>query len=93
MNTSAFEYLELIPTLLQKMETMEDRMTKFAPLLDNKKDVAKFLCVTPRTINNYIEQGYLKEGYHFYRKNAKVLVFIENAILEFRDNLSKGVVA
>lgn len=93
MDYKAFENLELIPKLLQKIESMEERLSKLAPVLDNKKDVAKFLGVTPRTINNYIEQGYLKEDYHFFRKNGKILVFIESAVIEFRDNLSKGQVA
>jgi len=74
------------------VSTMSERMAKFAPPLTSKKEVASFLNVTPRTINNYITQGYLKEGYHFKRKNAKVLVFIEDAIFSFRDEMSKGLV-
>lgn len=87
----AFENLELIPQLLEKITKMEDRLKKFTPPLTTKKEVAKFLNVTPRTINNYISNGFLKENYHFYRKSDKIIVFIEEAILEFRDYLNKGI--
>lgn len=92
MNTNAFEHLELIPELLKQIGLMTERMSKLAPPLTSKKEVAKFLSKSERTINNYIEQGFLKEGYHFYRKNGKILVFIEDAILEFRDERDKGIV-
>lgn len=92
MDLKAFENLELIPILLEKIVSMEQRLKKFAPPLTTKKEVASFLKVTPRTINNYISNGYLKENYHFKRKSDKIMVFIEEAILEFRDNLDKGIV-
>nr|WP_321266078.1 hypothetical protein [uncultured Sulfurimonas sp.] len=92
MNVNAFKNLELIPTLLEKINSMEERLKKFTPPLTTKKEVANFLKVTPRTINNYISIGYLKENYHFRKKSDKIIVFIEEAILEFRDNLDKGIV-
>jgi hypothetical protein len=92
MNLEAFKNLELIPQLLEKITMIEDRLKKFTPPLTTKKEVAKFLKVTPRTINNYISNGYLKENYHFQRKGDKIMVFIEEAVLEFRDNLDKGIV-
>lgn len=92
MDIRAFENLELIPMLLKKIESMEERLKKFTPSLTTKKEVAKFLNVTPRTINNYISNGFLKENYHFQRKSDKIMVFIEEAILEFRNNLNKGIV-
>lgn len=92
MSYEAFNNLELIPILLKKIESMEERMRKISPPLTTKKEVAAFLNVTPRTINNYIIQGYLKDGYHYFRKSAKLLVFDEDAILEFRDKLSRGLI-
>ncbi len=92
MDLKAFENLELIPELLKKISLMEERLKKFTPPLTTKKEVAKFLNVTPRTINNYISNGYLKEDYHFKRKSDKIMVFIEEAIIEFRENLSRGMV-
>lgn len=92
MNVEAFENLELIPKLLIQIELIAERMAKLAPPLTSKKEVAKFLNKSERTINNYIEQGLLMENYHFYRKNGKILVFIEDAILKFRDERDKGIV-
>lgn len=91
MDLKAFENLELIPKLLDTIEQMNERLKKFAPPLTTKKEVAKFLGVTERTINNYIEQGYLKEDKHFYRKNGKILVFIEDAVFLFRNDRDKGM--
>jgi predicted metal-dependent hydrolase len=71
---------------------MSERVKRFAPPLTSKKEVARFLGKTERTINNYMSHGYLKDGYHYFRKNAKMIVFDEDAILEFRDKLSRGLV-
>ncbi|MFK5937695.1 MAG: helix-turn-helix domain-containing protein [Sulfurimonas sp.] len=92
MRLEAFENLELIPDLLSAVKQMSDRMAKFAPPLTSKKEVARFLGKTERTINNYMSQGYLKDGYHYFHKSAKMIVFDEDAILEFRDKLSRGIV-
>jgi hypothetical protein len=92
MELEDFEHLSLIPALVKQIEELNERIKKFMPPITTKREVAKFLDVTPRTINNYIEQGYLKDGRHFYRKNGKILVFIEDAILEFRDKRNKGLV-
>lgn len=94
-----FQDIKSIPELLTQVvllleetrETNRILKRKFKEKLESKKDVAEFLGVTPRTINNYIKEGKLKEGYHFNRKNDKLLVFTEVAILEFRDNLTKGI--
>lgn len=86
-----FENLELIPKLLKKMEVLEDRLLQLVPPITTKKEVAKYLDKSERTINNYIERGLLKEGYHFYRKNGKILVFVERAIAEFRKEMHRGI--
>jgi len=92
MNVESFNNLELIPELVKQVGLMVERMVKLAPPLTSKREVAKFLNKSERTINNYIGQGLLRENYHFYRKNGKILVFIEDAILEFRDERDKGIV-
>jgi len=91
MDLKSFENLELIPTLLKKVEEMDERLKKFAPPITRKKDVAAFLGVTQRTVNNYMAQGLLIEDYHYFYKNAKMIVFDEDKILEFRDKLSRGL--
>lgn len=92
MDLRAFENLELIPKLLNKIEAMEERLKKFTPPLTTKKEVAKFLNKSESTINRYMGIGLLIEGKHFYRKNGKILVFIEESIIEFRLQLDKGLV-
>lgn len=85
MNTVAFENLELIPALIEQNKILLERLNKLIPKLDTKKEVANFLNVSTRTINTYMEDGRFIEGYHFYRKGAKLLVFIEDAVIEFRN--------
>jgi len=92
MELGVLKNLELLPEILEIQKKNADRLAKLLPPLTTKKEVAKFLGVTERTINNYIERGYLREGIHFKRKSAKVVVFIENAIFSFRDELAKGLV-
>ena len=87
-----FENLELIPTLIEQNKILLDRLAKLVPPVTTKKQVANFLGKSPSTINRYIQLGYLVEGKHFYRKNGKILVFIEDAITEFRKQLNKGLV-
>ena len=70
---------------------MEARLKKLAPPLTTKEAVANFLGVSERTINRYIEQGYLKNNIHFYRKSDRIIVFIEDAVIKFRDERDKGV--
>lgn len=91
MNVEAFENLELIPLLLNKIEIMEARMKKLMPPITNKEEVAKFLGKSKSTINRYMQEGLLVEGIHFHRKNGTILVFIEDAITDFRDKLNKGL--
>ncbi len=91
MNFDAFKNLELLPELLKEVSLISERMAKFAPPITSKKEVAKFIGRSESTINNYINRGLLKEGYHFNRKNGKILVFIEEAIVEFRNELSRGI--
>jgi len=91
MDFGILKNLELLPKILKLLLQMLERMDKFAPPLTSKKEVARFLNVTTRTINNYIEKGYLVENKHFYRKSDRIMVFIEDAIFEFRDELQKGV--
>ena len=92
MDLKAFENLKLIPKLLYKIEAMEERLKKFTPPLTTKKEVAKFLNKSQSTVNRYIGNGLLIEGKHFYRKNGKILVFIEEAVIEFRLQLDRGLV-
>jgi len=90
MNVKAFENLELIPELLKTVQDLKTLVNILKPELTTKRGVAMFLGITERTINNYISEGRLINGYHFNRKNDKILVFIEDAIIEFKINRGKG---
>jgi len=90
MDYKAFENLELIPEVLQTLKHLEILVNILKPELTTKRGVALFLGTTERTVNNYIREGKLIEGYHFSRKNGRILVFIEDAIIEFKINRGKG---
>lgn len=92
MNVEDFENLKLIPALVEQNKMLLERLNKLVPPITTKKEVANFLGKSQSTINRYIQLGYLIEGNHFYRKNDKILVFIEDAITEFRNELNKGLV-
>ena len=81
MDLKVLENLALIPSLIEEIKELKKLV---APELTTKKEVSLFLGVTGRTVNNYIEQGYLRENYHFKRKGVKILVFIDSAIREFK---------
>ena len=85
----SFQNLDLIPILLQKLEDMEKRQEAFMPKVDNKKAVLHYLDISESSYQNYLKDGRLKESVHFYRKNGK-MVFIENAIIELKNNLARG---
>lgn len=91
MNPDDFKNLALIPALLKQVEEMSNIIKKMIPPITTKKEVAKFLDKSERTVNNYIERGILIEGQHFYRKNGKMLVFVESAVIEFRKELLTGL--
>ena len=90
MDLGILKNLELLPQILKIQQDTAERLARFLPPLTTKKAVANFLGVTTRTINIYITKGLLIEGYHFKRESGIILVFMEIAILEFRDNLNKG---
>lgn len=90
MNLEAFNNLELIPELLKTVNDLKVLVNILKPELTTKRGVAMFFGVTERTVNNYISDGKLIEGYHFNRKNDKILVFIEDTIIEFKINRGKG---
>lgn len=87
MDVAAFENLALIPTLLAKIEALENRLM---PPITTRDDVARLFKKSRRTINRWIENGYLKEDVHFNRKSDKIVVFIEDAVLDFYEQTNQG---
>ena len=90
MNVESFNNLDLIPELLKTVKDLKILVNILKPELSSKRGVAMSLGVTERTINNYISDGRLINGYHFNRKDDKILVFIEDTIIEFKINRGKG---
>lgn len=93
MNYKAFENLELIPQLLEKISILEYKISHLEqnlikPLdLTNRKNVKQFLNVSESTLNNMFKDGRLKQGKHYTKTiklNRTKIVFIESAIKELK---------
>ena len=89
MNIEDFNNLALIPKLLKKMEELEQRLAKFTEPIDTRAKVAEYLGLCKQSITNYIADGTFTEGKHYYRKNGKILVFMEDAIVGYKRNRNK----
>ena len=95
MNYKAFENLELIPQLLEKISILEIKLQHLEenliiPLdLTNRKKVKTFLNISESTLNNMMKDGRLKQGKHYTKSiklNRTKIIFIESAIKEFKEN-------
>jgi hypothetical protein len=93
MNYKAFENLELIPQLLEKILHLEEKINLLEsnlikPLdLTNRKNVKSFLNISESTLNNMFKDGRLKQGKHYtktIKSNRTKIVFIESAIKELK---------
>lgn len=95
MNYKAFENLELIPQLLEKISILEIKLQHLeenliTPLdLTTRKNVKEYLNISESTLNNMFKDGRLKQGKHFIKSlkgNKAKIIFIESAIKEFKEN-------
>ncbi len=95
MNYKAFENLELIPQLLEKISILEVKLQHLeqnliTPLdLTTRKNVKEYLNISESTLNNMFKDGRLKQGKHFIKSlkgNKAKIIFIESAIKEFKEN-------
>ncbi len=95
MNYKAFENLELIPQLLEKISILEVKLQHLEenliiPLdLTTRKNVKEYLNISESTLNNMFKDGRLKQGKHFIKSlkgNKAKIIFIESAIKEFKEN-------
>lgn len=93
MNYKAFENLELIPQLLEKILHLEEKIklletNLIKPLdLTNRKNVKEYLNISESTLNNMFKDGRLKRGFHYTKTikgNRTKIVFIESAIKELK---------
>lgn len=95
MNYKAFENLELIPQLLEKILHLEEKINLLEsnlikPLdLTTRKNVKEYLNISESTLNNMFKDGRLKQGKHYTKEikaNKPKITFIESAIKEFKEN-------
>jgi predicted DNA-binding transcriptional regulator AlpA len=52
--------------------------------ITTKKQVAKFLCVSTKTIDNYITDGRFQKNVHYFLDHNDVIVFIPESILMYK---------
>lgn len=94
MNYKAFENLELIPKLLEKILILEEKIIRLEdnlikPLnLTKRNDVKKYLEISDSTLNNMFKDGRFKIGIHYTKSlkgNRTKIIFIESAIKELKN--------
>ena len=74
MNYKAFENLELIPKLLEKILILEEKIIRLEdnlikPLnLTKRNDVKKYLEISDSTLNNMFKDGRLQIGKHYIKE-------------------------
>jgi hypothetical protein len=94
MNYKAFENLELIPQLLEKILILEEKIIRLEdnlikPLdLTKRSDVKKYLEISDSTLNNMFKDGRFKIGKHYtkcIKGNKPKITFIESAIKEMNN--------
>ena len=93
MNYKAFENLELIPQLLEKIQFLEKKISllEFNLIksldLTVRRNVKQYLNISESTLINMMKDGRLKEGKQFVKSlkgNKAKIVFIESTIKEFK---------
>jgi hypothetical protein len=86
-----FEELEnTLTKILEKLNNQEIMLQMVLSSLTTSKQVAAFLGVSTRTIELWVKNGTLVQDVHYYRNDKNRLVFIPNAILEYKKNPKKA---
>jgi len=70
--------------IIKKLETNEELLQLSISTLSTKKDVARFLDKTTKTIDNYIKNGVLIENIHYVINDNDKLEFIPLAIIDYK---------
>ena len=98
MSAVDFDVLKLIPKMFEKMEEMQTEITELRQHLKPKFDLTKragvkaFLDISDSTIDRYIKDGILKQGYHYHREiknNKSIIIYVSGAIEEFKKEKTK----
>ena len=95
MSYEAFNNLELIPKLLEHLNTLNLKILNIENELIKKLDlskrdgVKKYLNISDSTLYQMMNDGRFKQGVH-YRKTLKGkrvnIIFVESAIVRFKEN-------
>lgn len=79
-----------IEAQLNQMQNQLINLTELVQIaitsLQTKKDVARFLNKSEKTIDNYIKNNTFIENKHYFINENQKIEFIPNAILEFKKN-------
>lgn len=87
-----FENLEnYLVQLDTKLNSIIELLEINLNILTTKKEVAKFLNVTPKTVDNYIKRKKLKENIHYTIEDDRV-IFNPSEIIKFKQQRYKKVV-
>jgi hypothetical protein len=93
VNYKAFENLELIPQLLEKILILETKIKNLEinlikPLdLTKRVNVREYLNISESTLNNMFKDGRLQIGKHYtkeFKGNKSKITYIESAIINLK---------
>ncbi len=91
----AFQNLELIPKLIDKIDTLQYQLSQLSNQknkinLTKLSNVANYLGVSKTTVLNYIKDGRFKENVHYKKHIVNSMVkyiYVENAIIKFKESI------
>ena len=98
MSLINIEAINMIPQIMEKIESLNLQLTKINNHLEPKYDLTKragvmnYLNISNSTIERYIKEGIFIKGYHYHReiKQSKPIIrFVSGAIEEFKKEKTK----
>ena len=75
---------DTLQLIITKLEYNEELLQLSISTLTTKKEVAKFLNKSEKTIDNYIKNNTLKKDIHYFYNERNRVEFIPFAILKFK---------
>ncbi len=98
MSLVNLEAINMIPQMMEKIESLNLELMKIKNHLEPKYDLTKragvmsYLNISNSSIERYIREGIFIRGYHYHRelKQSKPIIrFVSGAIEEFKKEKSK----
>lgn len=84
------EILNLIPKILEEIQTLREAISYIKPQLERSSDVMKFLGIkSKQTLFNYMNSGIFEEGKHYEKVNDRI-VYIPDGIINFKNGYIKN---